>query len=84
MALCCAWHAQDMYSKYTAAVEVFNGTADYQIYMVLPFRLPSYRPGYYLATASFLLLNQVPPPPSCARPAAAALLSRAILSLSTR
>ena len=26
--------------------------------MVLPFRLPNWRPGYYLATASFLLLNQ--------------------------
>ena len=35
-------------------MEVFNGTADYQIYMVLPFRLPSWRPGYYMATASFL------------------------------
>ena len=48
----------DMRTNFTAAVQVFNGTADYQIYMVLPFRLPSYRPGYYLATASFLLLNQ--------------------------
>jgi hypothetical protein len=48
----------DMRSNFTAAVQVFNGTADYQIYMVLPFRLPSWRPGYYMATASFLLLNQ--------------------------
>jgi hypothetical protein len=48
----------DMLSGFTPAMEVFNGTSDYQIYMVLPFKLPSYRPGYYLATASFLLLNQ--------------------------
>ena len=48
----------DMRHNFTAAVQVFNGTADYQIYMVLPFRLPSWRPGYYMATASFLLLNQ--------------------------
>ena len=39
--------------NFTRAVQVFNGTADYEIYTVQPFRLPSYRAGYYLATASF-------------------------------
>ena len=38
----------DMLGNFTPAVQVFNGTADYQIYMVLPFRLPSWRPGYYM------------------------------------
>ena len=48
----------DLRTNFTAAEQVFNGTADYQVYMVLPFRLPTFRRGYYLATASFLLLNQ--------------------------
>lgn len=48
----------DMRGNFSAAVQVFNGTADYQIYMVLPFRMPEWRPGYFMATASFLLLNQ--------------------------
>ena len=48
----------DMRGNFSAAVQVFNGSADYQIYMVLPFRMPEWRPGYFMATASFLLLNQ--------------------------
>ena len=34
--------------KFTPAVQAFNGSADYEIYTLQPFRLPSYRPGYYL------------------------------------
>eukprot|EP00039_Didymoeca_costata_P021890 m.345700 g.345700 ORF g.345700 m.345700 type:complete len:534 (+) comp27044_c0_seq1:211-1812(+) len=44
--------------NFTAAQQVFNGTADYQIYSVTPWRLTGYRAGYYLGIASFLLLNQ--------------------------
>ena len=32
--------------NFTHAVQAFNGTADYEIYTVQPFRLPSYRKGY--------------------------------------
>jgi hypothetical protein len=46
------------FRTFSAARQCFNGTDDYQVYMVLPWRLPSYRAGYYLATASFLLTNQ--------------------------
>lgn len=39
--------------NFSHAVQVFNGTSDYEIYTIQPFRLPAYRPGYYLATGMF-------------------------------
>ena len=44
---------------FTHAVQVFNGSADYEIYTVQPFRLPSYRKGYYLATGMFFEAHEV-------------------------
>ena len=48
----------DFRTNFSASMQVFNGTDDYQVYAVIPWRLPSYRPGYYLGIASFLLTNQ--------------------------
>ena len=39
--------------------QVFAGTDDYQVYTVQPFRLPSWAPGHYLATAMFFEANEV-------------------------
>ena len=39
--------------------QVFEGTDDYQVYTVQPFRLPSWAPGHYLATAMFFEANEV-------------------------
>ena len=41
------------FKTFTAGEQVFHGRLGYEIYTIQPFRLPSYRPGYYLATAMF-------------------------------
>lgn len=41
------------FTNFSAGQQVFHGRAGYEIYTVQPFRLPSYRKGYYLATAMF-------------------------------
>eukprot|EP01079_Euglenida_sp_SAG-EU17-18_P002935 gene2935-3513_t len=38
---------------FSPGVQIFNGRQGYEVYTVQPWRLPSYRPGYYLATAMF-------------------------------
>ena len=47
------------FEHFTHAVQAFNGSADYEIYTVQPFRLPSYRKGYYLATGMFFEAHEV-------------------------
>ena len=39
--------------RFTPGEQVFHGRQGYEIYTIQPFRLQSYRPGYYLATAMF-------------------------------
>jgi hypothetical protein len=41
------------FKTFTAGEQVFHGRKGYEIYTIQPFRLASYRPGYYLATAMF-------------------------------
>ena len=41
------------FETFTPGEQVFHGRQGYEIYTIQPFRLPSYRPGYYLATAMF-------------------------------
>lgn len=41
------------FKTFTAGEQVYHGRLGYEIYTIQPFRLPSYRPGYYLATAMF-------------------------------
>ena len=41
------------FKSFTPAEQVFSGRQGFEVYSVTPFRLPQWRAGYYMATASF-------------------------------
>ena len=46
------------WTSFSAAEQVFHGSADYQIYTVQPFRLPQWPAGQYLATGMFFAAKE--------------------------